>query len=602
MSIETKTNDYKSHKYNYNVYVEINPKTKLGENLLEQYHRETKKQYIDIGRIGYHDEYGRYIIDNYTIKELISVPKVIISVCEQAIDRAGQDVYKLRTYMSKFGQLNFLLVVNKDKAELFLNENIYIENLNHKEDYETLIWRLSYYNQKPTPLCEIFEKFNIKSNPDDYGKSWKEENIKINNIIVSKAKAEMTKQIANKIASEINQKALVASLNYLNKEGSFGKKVTAAYSQKVSRETEINKLATNQKLENVLNHVLINTVEKQTTKKDVKDKTNFKLYKKVIDIQLSCPNSVKQKVEVTNTKQNLKSFLLNIYQDPKFLNNSENEEILNQQKQNLFEKIIDYKYLKKVNQEESFNCEEKIIVDEQKNNKKEKYKDFDGKELNINFDLERFNLPEKKEKKKERLKKEKLDKKKAKKLNKKIKQKIMPAFCNLDKEFEKSKISLGILPKDSKKKKKKIFDLFLDDKQKNSKINKQSVKIEKEDNNIVNEIEKKIKYQNSKIQLLKDEKKRVKKQIHEEKKKAKKQIDEEKKKRREIVLFSKKEEKNETRIDSYITEKQRENKTNIIEKQNNYNKDFLKSKNEDIQKNKFDISKNHRKKEDTLEM
>ena len=55
----------------------------------------------------------------YTQKELIVVPKLIIRVTERAIDRAGKDVYQLRTYMSKFGQLNFLLTVDKDKAELF---------------------------------------------------------------------------------------------------------------------------------------------------------------------------------------------------------------------------------------------------------------------------------------------------------------------------------------------------------------------------------------------------------------------------------------------------------------------------------------------------
>ena len=175
MAIEEKTRDYKTHKHRFNVYVDLNPKTRLGENLLQQYHEETKRHVMDIGRIGYHDHHGKYVIDYYTQKELIVVPKLIIRVTERAIDRAGKDVYQLRTYMSKFGQLNFLLTVDKDKAELFLVENIYIENMNHREDYETLLFKLTYFNQKPVPLREIFYKFGIKANPDDYGKSWKEE-------------------------------------------------------------------------------------------------------------------------------------------------------------------------------------------------------------------------------------------------------------------------------------------------------------------------------------------------------------------------------------------------------------------------------------------
>jgi len=493
MSINEKTNSYTSHKHAFNVYVDLNTKTKLGQDLLGQYKEQSKNHYMDIGRIGYHDNYGRYVIDEYTRKELMVVPKIIIRVTQCAMDRAGKDVYQLRTYMSKFGQLNFLLLVDKDKADLMLVENIYIENLNHREDYETLIWRLSYINQKPTPLKEVFYKFGIRANPEDYGKGWKDEDVKINNLVVAKAKAEMTKQIANKIASSINQKALVASLNYLNKEGEYGKKITKAYSEKVAKKTEINKLATSPKLENTLNHVLVKTLEEQTTKKDLTNRDNFRVYKKVLDVQMSVPHTIASQINEVNDKQNLKKFIVESYQKPvkDVMPSNINEEEIFNKKQAEFEKIIDYKYQRKNNKENT------ILTEEVLNPKLvkptcvlENFKDFDGKKVNVNLDCDRFEKPEEPHKKRQREKEEK-QQIKQEKLSIKIKNKIkrglkrLNAECDIDNELNKSKTIFGLSSEeDPKRKKKKKFSLFEfsneeESKKKLTKEEKQQIKKEK---------------------------------------------------------------------------------------------------------------------------
>lgn len=544
MPIEEKTIDYKTHKHNYNVYVDLNPRTKLGENLLQQYHEETKRHCMDIGRIGYHDHHGKYVIDYYTTKELIVVPKLIIRVTERAIDRAGKDVYQLRTYMSKFGQLNFLLTVDKDKAELFLVENIYIENMNHREDYETLLFKLTYFNQKPVPLREIFYKFGIKANPDDYGKSWKEEDVNINNILVSKAKAEMTKQMANSLASAVNQKALVASLNYLNKEGDFGKKVTASYSQKVAGQKEINKLATSPKLENTLNNVLIKTLEEQVTKKDLSDNTNFRVYKKVLDVQMTCPFELSQTVEKANTKENLKSFLVEVYQKPKGLTRTnEDEGLLSDQKHAEFQNILDIKYDRRVNKENYLTAEEVFEPDSLRMfDEIKEFKDFQGKNVDVNLDASRFENPENKAKKKQREKQEKQAKKQEKQLNKiknsqKKRLRRLNAECNLDAELEKSKTALGLEPNDKKKKKKKDLEMFFDKKKdKFKKLTKEEKLAKaKEDSakneNLIKKLEKRIKSQNSRKEKV--EAKKTQKEIKKIEKNQKK-IEKEEEKRKKI--------------------------------------------------------------------
>ena len=458
MAIENRTQDYKSHKHKRTVYVDLNPKTKIGSDLINQYHEQAKNHYMDIGRIGYHDEHGKYKLDYYTIKELVVIPKLIIRVTEKAISRAGKDIYQLRTYMSKFGQLNFLLLVDKDKAELILVENVYISNLNHQEDYETTLWVLRYYNQKPLPLAEIFYKFGIKANPDDYGKSWKEENVAINNILASKAKAEMTTKMANAVASSISQKALVASLNYLNKEGDYGKKITSAYSKKVANKKEINSLATSPKLENTLNHVLLKTIEENTDKKDLKSPSNLRVYKKVLDIQLSTPNAIVTHVEQNNTKQNFKSFLLDVYQDDKKKEEKTQKQVVKEQEE--FEKIIDYKFSKKPIQEKHELTEENLDKKQKISALPKEFRDFDNKVVDVDFNLQRFEVEETKPQKKARIKKQKEEQKlqKAQQSQKSKKQRGMRrvnALCDIDAEFEKSKAVIGLTPELDKKKTKK---------------------------------------------------------------------------------------------------------------------------------------------------
>jgi len=492
MTIEEKTESYKSHKYKRNVYVELDSKTKLGKDLLKQYHEQTKYHCMDIGRIGYHNEYGKYIIDNYTVRELLVVPKLIIRVTERAMDRAGRDVYQLRTYMSKFGQLNFLLIVDSNYADLILVENIYIENMNHRENYETKLWRLNYYNKKPLPLGEIFYKYGIKANPDDYGKSWKED-VKINNIVVATAKATFGIKLANQVASLVNQKVLVTSLNALNSNGKYGENITKEYSKIVSKKKEVTALTESPKLENTLNNVLIKTIEEKTSKKDLTNKKNFDTYQNVLNFQFNEPKIINEEVEKLNTKNNFKIFLADIYQNK---NNKDFFDTLEMDKnQANFEKIINFNFDKSAFSEEFDSSEEKLNSFQNENYLKREYKNFENQVVDVDLDLSRFERVETRKNKRLRIKKEKQEAKenKAKKKKNIIEKELL---CDLDaeyerqknnvKEYEKQKEVSKLLKKDEKQTKDKIKE------DKNQKENK---KIENK-NTLISKLEKKIKKNN----------------------------------------------------------------------------------------------------------
>ncbi len=571
MAIEENKKEYKTHKHKYTTYVNLNTKTKMGKDLLEQYHQQSKRHYMDVGRIGRHDEYGRYILDDYTRKELMVVPKIIIRVTKKAMDRVGKDVYQLRTYMSKFGQLNFLLLVDKDKAELILVENIYVENVNHKEDYETLIWKLTYHNQKPVPLAEIFYKFGIKANPDEYAKAWKDSDVNINHLVVNIAKATLTVQLANKFASSVNQKTLLASLNYLNKEGEYGKKITKAYSDKIKYKKEINELATSKKLENTLNHVLIKTLEDKTTKKDLKKEENFKVYKKVLDLQMTSSQYLAEQVSVYNTQETLKKFLEATYQKSKQFDVPKRDNLLEEysKKQAEFEQIIEYSYNKKINKEETEFKEEKIDLKHVKHKVliSSTFSNFEGEKIEIDVDFNRFYAQEDKNKKRQR-EKEELNQKKQKKKRDKLKAKLkrsikqFNAECSLDEELELSKSIVGVEPNKQKSKYERINEYL--NKKSNKKLSKkdkqklkeENEKSEQEQDVLVKRIERKIKNNNTK-----KEKKIAKKQN----KKAQKELKKDKKKLFKEYGYK---EKPQKQTKSSLKDKLVAKKSNTQEKQN----------------------------------
>lgn len=531
MLLDNKTQDYKTHKYKRNVYVEINPKTKVGQDLLHQYHNQTNRQYVDVGRIGYHDEDGRYKIDYYTLKELKIVPKLIISVLKSAVNRAGKDIYKLRTYMSKFGQLNFLLTVDNNYSELILVENVYISNLNYREDYETVIWRINHCNEKPVPLREIFYEYGIKANPDDYGKSWNED-IKINNIIVAKAKAGLAKKIANELASSINQKALVASLNYLNVTKEYGKKITSAYSQKVAKEEEINKLASSPKLENTLNQILIKTIEEKTDKKDLKNKENLETYKSVVKVQFFTCQEIRNNVEKELTKQNLKNYMLQFYEKSQSKKLPQEEKENFDLEQNKFKKFLNVNFDRSAKEEKSDLIEEKFNKEKYKNKVlPNEYRDFENKKLDVNLNTDRFLVKETSKEKSTRQRQEKQNKKlkkERKNLLKKQSKRLKCVYinCNLDDELEKSKVKIGVNSQGRERIKNKK-ELKIEKKQE-KKLFKKIAKKQQKKESILTKIENKIKKHNLKLAEQKETRERKKQKLIEskikkEKKKKKKQ-------------------------------------------------------------------------------
>ena len=232
MPIDTKD----SYKYRNEVRVKVDSKTKEGKKLLDEYRKDQKYHYMDIGRVGRHLSNGKYYIEKPIVAELITIPKIIIRVREKAFDKSGKDVYELKTFLSRFGELDFYATIDYNRADLYFVEHVWVENLGIQENYSTLIYSIFYENKK-VPMKEIFYKFRISANADDYGKRWKD--IDITNTLIAKTKACLAVTCANEVAKQITKTALDKSLDVMDASKSLGKKVVDTFNKTVKKDDDL---------------------------------------------------------------------------------------------------------------------------------------------------------------------------------------------------------------------------------------------------------------------------------------------------------------------------------------------------------------------------
>lgn len=283
MPIDTKN----SYKYRNEVRVKVDSTTEEGKHLLDTYKKDQKYHYMDIGRVGRHMPSGKYYIEKPIIAELITVPKIIIRVREQAIDKAGKDVYELKTFLSRFGELDFYATVDYNRADLYFVEHVWVENLGIQENYSTLIYSIFYENKK-VPLKEIFYKFNISANADDYGKRWKD--IDITNTLIAKTKACLAVTCANNVAKTITQAALDLSIDTME-SNSIGKKVVNTFNKAIKKDDEL-KFRITKTPELKKTDLFLNAIDNIAGNKELRNIQFVDSVNKVLDIQTDKVNSI----------------------------------------------------------------------------------------------------------------------------------------------------------------------------------------------------------------------------------------------------------------------------------------------------------------------
>ena len=287
-----------SYKHRNIVRVTADSKTDEGKNILDDFRRDQRYQRMDIGRIGRHMPDGQYKIEPQIVAEFITIPKIIMQVREKAFDKAGKDVYELKTFLSRFGELDFMVTIDKDQADLYFIEHVHVDNICIHENYSTLIYSLHYANQN-VPIKEIFYKFNISANPDDYGKRWKD--IDITNTLVAKTKAALAVACVANVAATIVGNSLDSSIKTIGSEAeNFGKKVVSTYNKIVKKSPEL-KTPNLSGIEVEKTNILLNTIENLTTIKELQKPNIVKSINNVLEIQTDASNELFANIQKNTT-------------------------------------------------------------------------------------------------------------------------------------------------------------------------------------------------------------------------------------------------------------------------------------------------------------
>jgi len=284
MPIDTKN----SYKYRNEVRVKVDSKTEEGKKLLDEYRRDQKYHYMDIGRVGRHLSNGKYYIEKPIIAELITIPKIIIRVREKAFDKSGKDVYELKTFLSRFGELDFYATVDYNRADLYFVEHVWVENLGIQENYSTLIYSIFYENKK-VPMKEIFYKFRISANADDYGKRWKD--IDITNTLIAKTKACLAVTCANAVAQQITKTALDKSLDVMDTTKGLGQKVVDTFNKTVKKDDDL-RFRISKTPDLLKTDHLLNAIDTVAENKGLKNANFVNSINQVLDIQSDKVNLV----------------------------------------------------------------------------------------------------------------------------------------------------------------------------------------------------------------------------------------------------------------------------------------------------------------------
>ena len=284
MPIDTKN----SYKYRNEVRVKVDSKTEEGKKLLDEYRRDQKYHYMDIGRVGRHLSNGKYYIEKPIIAELITIPKIIIRVREKAFDKSGKDVYELKTFLSRFGELDFYATIDYNRADLYFVEHVWVENLGIQENYSTLIYSIFYENKK-VPMKEIFYKFRISANADDYGKRWKD--IDITNTLIAKTKACLAVTCANAVAQQITKTALDKSLDVMDTTRGLGQKVVDTFNKTVKKDDDL-RFRISKTPDLLKTDHLLNAIDTVAENKGLKNANFVNSINQVLDIQSDKVNLV----------------------------------------------------------------------------------------------------------------------------------------------------------------------------------------------------------------------------------------------------------------------------------------------------------------------
>ena len=245
------------------------------EELIKLCQQETDRDIIAGARLGYYDEYDRYIIPQEIRQELLDMPKIITT---KSFDEQGTEILDLYSPIPLFDGIKFKLTIGEKESVLYLVEEVFEEEIKVVSVYEEMldVIPLSIENRLPNEV--IFANYHIIDGDEDDAK---ELVFDIENILIRKIYLTLLTRQMNEIDWLETEDTFNQIMELLKDGGDYGMEVLATFAEEMKGNQDVYEITSQKQYQKKVTNILMACIEKVSTKERLSDSQNQELYRKI---------------------------------------------------------------------------------------------------------------------------------------------------------------------------------------------------------------------------------------------------------------------------------------------------------------------------------
>lgn len=247
----------------------------MHEEIIKLCQNETDRDVIEGARLGYYDEFDRYIVPNEIRQELLDMPKIITG---KTFDEQGTEILDLFSPIPLFDGIKFKLTIGEKESVLYLIEEVFDEEQMVANVFEEMldVIPLSLENRLPNEI--IFANYHIIDGDEDDAK---ELVFDIENILIRKIYLTLLARQIRDIDGLETEETFNKIMDVLKEGGEYGLEILADFAEEMKTHQEIYNITSQKQYQKKVTGLLMASVEKVSTKARLEDPKNNETYRKI---------------------------------------------------------------------------------------------------------------------------------------------------------------------------------------------------------------------------------------------------------------------------------------------------------------------------------
>ena len=247
----------------------------MHEEIIKLCQNETDRDVIEGARLGYYDEFDRYIVPNEIRQELLDMPKIITG---KTFDEQGTEILDLFSPIPLFDGIKFKLTIGEKESVLYLIEEVFDEEQMVANIFEEMldVIPLSLENRLPNEI--IFANYHIIDGDEDDAK---ELVFDIENILIRKIYLTLLARQIRDIDGLETEETFNKIMDVLKEGGEYGLEILADFAEEMKTHQEIYNITSQKQYQKKVTGLLMASVEKVSTKARLEDPKNNETSRKI---------------------------------------------------------------------------------------------------------------------------------------------------------------------------------------------------------------------------------------------------------------------------------------------------------------------------------